>query len=788
MLKRFVILFVIFIGVHSSFGQLTTNTTLTATELVQQVLVGQGVTVSNVTYVGAPEALGQFNGINSNLGIDQGVMLSTGTVLDKTGAGGAKKGPVGPNNNGAAGTIWNLPGDASLTNIIGDNTNDGAILEFDFIPQGDTVRFNYVFASEEYIEFVGSINDVFAFFISGPGIAGTENIAIVPGANVPVSIANINHVTNSAYFINNGNGFNGPQSTDPTVINFDGYTVPLTAVAKVVPCQSYHLKIAIADGGDADYDSGVFLQGGSLNSSALYSAEADTTFNPLLSDTLISEGCSDGVLNFSRSGKLWNSSSIGFRILGTAVEGVDYTISNHSIDFGPNEDQKEIRITSIADALNEVNESVILRLPNPYVCETDSVDFQFMIVDQTPFVSNNTKDTVNCPGTPISINPDLDGGVPGYSILWGDGSTTKSITVSPNASTTYTYQATDTCGNSLNGSVDVHIPVVQNLSATISNDTTVRCPGVNVPLMVQGEFGGGDYTYLWNEGETTSTISKTISNTTVYSVDVTDKCGASINKTVTVNLNYPAFSIEALSDTTICSGDQAFLTSLITGGISPYTYVWETGDLSQTTTYSGLNTNYITVTVTDSCGILPTSDSVLVTVQKPTANFLIDAAVPDILEVIKFQNTSIGSQLLFEWDLGNGLTSNLEDPETAYATDSIFTITLMVEDSLGCKDTVEKSIEIFPPLYYYIANAFTPNNDGRNDEFVGKSIGVEEFEMAIYDRWGVQLFSTTNPREGWDGRYKSGKKVPDGVYVFKLKAVGGSGKKYEKIGHVTLLR
>lgn len=788
MLKRFAILFVFILSANWSLGQLTTNTNLSAAQLVQQILVGQGVTVSNITYTGDLEAIGQFNGLNSNLGIDQGVMLSTGTVLDKTDASGIKKGPVGPNNNGAAATLWNTPGDADLTNLIGDQTFDGAILEFDFIPQGDTVKFNYVFASEEYIEFVGSINDVFAFFISGPGIVGTQNIATVPGSNVPVSIANINHVTNSAYFINNGNGFNGPQSTDPTVINFDGYTVPLTAVAKVTPCVSYHLKIAIADVSDADYDSGVFLQGGSLNSSALYSYEIDTTFNPLGEDTLISEGCSNGVINFSRIGKIWNASNIGFRLLGTAVEGVDYTISHNSLNFAANEDEKTITITSLADNINEVNESVIMRLPNPFICDIDSVDIEFTIVEQTPLVSTQGYDTIRCVGLTLDLEAEVNGGVPGYSYLWGTGATTQSINVAPIASTSYPYTATDTCGNTVNGSIDVHIPVLQPLDAVISNDTTIRCPGVDVPLFVRGVNGGGVYSYVWNEGESTANITKSISNSVTYSVDVTDFCGNSITKSVSINLNYPQFSISASEDTTICYGDSAALSSTITGGIAPYTYVWETGDLSQTTSYSGLTSNFITITATDSCGILSTNDSVFVTVQKPTSSFSINAPIPDILEIIEFQNTSQGNTLTYEWDLGEGTVTTSENTETAYPLDSIYTISLIVEDDLGCRDTSEQSIQIFPPLYYYLPNTFTPNNDGLNEEFIGKGIGVIDFQLRIFDRWGIELFATDNPRIGWDGRFKSGKKVPDGVYVYRVKAVGGSGKTIEKIGHITLLR
>ena len=96
------------------------------------------------------------------------------------------------------------------------------------------INFNYVFGSEEYPEFVNAgFNDAFGFFLSGPNPTGgmyvDQNLAIVPGtANTPVSIFNVNNVSNSAYYVDNGDGFTAPQNSDPTVIQFDGFTTPLT--------------------------------------------------------------------------------------------------------------------------------------------------------------------------------------------------------------------------------------------------------------------------------------------------------------------------------------------------------------------------------------------------------------------------------------------------------------------------------------------------------------------------------------------------------------------------------
>ena len=188
-------------GSHS-YCQLTTSTAQTPAQLVQNVLVGNGVTVTNVSYTGGPDAIGSFNATNTNLGLNTGIVLTTGTVLPGTGLFGAQEGPHGPNNKANAGMDNNAAGYQQLTNIAGQDTYNATILEFDFVPNSDSVKFKYVFGSEEYPEFVNQgFNDVFAFFITGPGFGGAYNMATIPGTGgTPVTIDNVNASTNSSLF------------------------------------------------------------------------------------------------------------------------------------------------------------------------------------------------------------------------------------------------------------------------------------------------------------------------------------------------------------------------------------------------------------------------------------------------------------------------------------------------------------------------------------------------------------------------------------------------------------
>ncbi|MGI8892664.1 MAG: choice-of-anchor L domain-containing protein [Bacteroidia bacterium] len=230
-----------------------------AEELVRNFLSGESVQVSNIKFTGSSRALGGFNSVATNLGLRSGIILSTGDVRTARGL----------NNDPSATTINDTPGDPDLTKLVGVQTYDAAVIEFDFSVQSDSVEFRYVFASEEYNQAVNyAFNDVFAFFISGPGIDGKKNIALLPGTSVPIAINNVNNgrwkgqsygpCKNCEYYVDNTNG---------KTLQYNGFTKVLSAIALVQPCQTYHIKLTIADAGDKKYDSAIFLEAGSFKSS-----------------------------------------------------------------------------------------------------------------------------------------------------------------------------------------------------------------------------------------------------------------------------------------------------------------------------------------------------------------------------------------------------------------------------------------------------------------------------------------------------------------------------------------
>ncbi len=247
---------ILFLSSNTSKAQLTVDTLVSPSQL-EFFLQGFGMTISNLTINCASEAMGTFNGANSNIGINQGLALTTGSIYNM----------IGPNNSSSISTANNTPGDADLDTLGGTTTYDACVIEFDCVPVFNLLLFNFAFGSEEYIEFVDAgFNDVFAIYISGTGISGHKNIALVPGTVVPVAIDNVNHQDYPQYYNDNGDGNSAPQNTDSTVIQYDGFTTNLIGQTNVTPGQTYHFKIAVADVGDSFFDSGVVLEGNSFRS------------------------------------------------------------------------------------------------------------------------------------------------------------------------------------------------------------------------------------------------------------------------------------------------------------------------------------------------------------------------------------------------------------------------------------------------------------------------------------------------------------------------------------------
>jgi hypothetical protein len=208
---------------------------------------GSGITVVGTpTYTGAATASGLFSGGTGIFPFESGIVLTTGEAAFV----------IGPNNDDSAGVDNETPGDAALSAIAGQGaeTFNASILEFQFIPTGGTISFQFVFGSEEYNEFVGDVyNDVFAFFLNG------TNIAVVPGTTTPITINSINNNLNSQLYTDNENG-----ALDTQLDGLVGVRMAVFAVGSVNPGVTNTIRLAIADTADEVLDSAVLIKGGSF--------------------------------------------------------------------------------------------------------------------------------------------------------------------------------------------------------------------------------------------------------------------------------------------------------------------------------------------------------------------------------------------------------------------------------------------------------------------------------------------------------------------------------------------
>jgi hypothetical protein len=341
-LKHLFISTILFFGAAGTAkAQLFVDPNYTVEQMIYGFFGSTGDTISNVSYQGAPVSLAFFEGSQSNIGLNAGLLITSGMAETA----------VGPNSFGSAGTSLGQPGSQVLDALIpGYNTFDASIISMDIRPSTDTLRFRYVFASEEYQEYVGSqFNDVFAFFVEGPGLPQGDTITVPadttvyyswcytcadtvlvlteqyctwdsvtqvsicyqPGDTVynycyyyicdstlqvypgysyyspgGVNIAQIPN-TNLPVAINNLNQFSFNQyfidNANGTTVQYDAFTTPLWAELPVTPGGNYRIIMAVADAGDGVFDSGVFLSIESIGGDSLL--PVDVAFESILPST-----------------------------------------------------------------------------------------------------------------------------------------------------------------------------------------------------------------------------------------------------------------------------------------------------------------------------------------------------------------------------------------------------------------------------------------------------------------------------------------------------------------------
>jgi gliding motility-associated-like protein len=426
----------------------------TADEAVQYLL-GPGVQFSNAQFTGDPIQLGYMTGAVNPFEIASGIILSTDGSSDIQTDGG---------NGGFITTnISNSPDLLTVANsvppLIGQgftvgSVNNVAILEFDFVASGQSLSFEYIFGSDEYLTFVNSTyNDVFAFFLAGQGISGpytapagfpdgSANIAVIPGSNpaLPITISSVNNVLNQEYYYDN------PQQTD---IALNGYTLTFTAAATLVCGATYHIKLAIADGSDQSLKSVVVLKEGSFNISNQLIEPIVVNPAPGFPALSVLEGCVDGQFIVSPPSCLVEADTVAMVITGSAVLGADYTLSN-SVDliFQPDGEPVVIDVIPLEDNLVEGLETITLSF---YYINTfgdqDTATATLNLIDYIDPTIQPIDELRICPGTTEQASAIVDDGFGPFAYDWSSGETGTSAVYTQGDAGTYTVSISDFCDN-----------------------------------------------------------------------------------------------------------------------------------------------------------------------------------------------------------------------------------------------------------------------------------------------------------------------------------------------------
>lgn len=277
-------------------------------------------------------------------------------------------------------------------------------------------------------------------------------------------------------------------------------------------------------------------------------------------------------------------------------------------------------------------------------------------------------------------------------------------------------------------------------------------------------------------------------------------CADTLMDTVTVN---PIPVVNFTSDT-VCVGDTTSffdLSFIPSGSISQWIWNFGDGNISfvQNPLYvfSSAGSHTVTLTAVSNNGCTVTVPKTALVYPLPVADF--SSSPPPVgllIDVVEFTDLSSGSVIQWFWDFGDGNTSSQQHPSHLYSDTGIYIVTLVVISDKGCRDTIRYPYEV-RDFAFYIPNAFTPNGDEKNDVFSAKGIGIKEFEMWIFDRWGNMIFyckTTDSPEKFpciWDGIVKGGsseKPVQQDVYVWKVRFVNIFKKEYNLTGNVYMVR
>ncbi|WP_066440071.1 choice-of-anchor L domain-containing protein [Chryseobacterium sp. CCH4-E10] len=710
----------------------------TPLQLVKDVLISSGTnscvtpTVSNVQVspnlpaTNAQRSWGYFHKGTTNFPFQDGIVLSTG-YANKAG------------NNYISSTLGDdLPTGSDPDLVAATNPsatlNDAVILEFDFVPTSSQVKFNYLFASEEYTgSFPCSFSDAFALLLRPTAGGPYVNMAILPAPGTgPVSVTNI-HPQDSFTGFDMGCGapnvsFFGGYNTSNIETNFNGRTVPLQATATVVPGQSYHFKMVLADAIDSSYDSAVFLEGGSFNIGVeLLDPNGGTLPEEInVCDNVpqvITASVNDPNMNYQ-----WFYN--GVAIQGATTPTITATQpGNYEIQVtfpgNPCPGKASIKING-GTTPAAVDASLLL-------CSTPDVTW-FDLTDAMPSISTT-------PGAVFTFYEDQ-----ADALAQNDDNIQDILHYNGNDGQVLYVVVSN--GGFCSKMVELTLLKETRPTVSLVASKLKVCPGSTVELTATGGS-----TYEWANFQGTGNVqTATVYTTTTFSVYALGAkgCQSSLPAKVTVEV-VPELT-SPLRDVEMCQGDRITLDA----GAGPnYSYLWSTGEITQTINVDNwgvytvkIDNGYCEKTFT--VNVLGAASPFVSNVDYSNNTLTITAEVPTINNIPQTAEYSIDGGI--SWQDSNVFT-NVQDNAT---------YNIQVR-SVGTHCV--GALEFFT---FQVKNIITPNDDGINDTLDLTALGgFNNFTGSIYDRYGSEMFRFSKENPIWNGTV-GGKKLPTATYWYKF--------------------
>lgn len=554
------------------------NPNANVTTLVQSLFSGC-IEVSNITFSGNYQAIGSFsNGLDA-IGLESGLIMSTGKVSDA----------AQPNYSGNTAFNFWYPGSSTYATAMGlsgvTTTSDAAVLEFDVVPYSYMLTMNYVFASEGYPEYLNTgANEGPAILVTGPipmgGAYADENLAFVPTNGQQVCIDTVNSMINPTFFQANNFGSMGH--------TYDGYTVPMQAVLQCTPCQTYHFKIILADIGTTgkNFDSAIFLEAGGIKSDFALTVD-NISFSGGQYD--IYEGCTNQLV-IARMNQL---DTLPFPVTvtmsGSATDSVDYSgVTSTTYIIPMNTTYITIDYTAILDNMVEGTEIMHFTFSHPSLCDSScfgTYEIDIEVLDNFALDAGIIQNDTNiCSFQTSFINletyipPDMNPFNVFYQ--WNTGSNDNQITVQPpiDQSTTYICTITDVCGQEVIDSVTVTNSSFLDVNVGIVDNLCFGDMAGEVSVLPQGGFE--PFTYVWTPAILGTTSTGNLDNLLSgnYSVTVSDSVGCVhqanfyVDEPDSIYYSLSPFDPKCNGDS---NGSLLFETF---NGVPPFSYHWNTGD------------------------------------------------------------------------------------------------------------------------------------------------------------------------------------------------------------------